>query len=141
MDHLLARIPFKPLSVIYTVLILLLVTLPINGDDQPLGQLDDTFILQIRLDYVSHALLFVPWTVLVCRGWQVSLRRGREQAAWLAGCLGFGVFCEYIQWPLTYRAFTINDLISNILGILLGFVFVRSWGRRKSDQPLSRPTA
>ncbi len=116
------------MAVAYTGIVLLLVALPINGEDQFLGKLNDNYVLQIRLDYISHVLLFIPWVMFVWLGWD-WLKKGRQiQLGLLAASVGFAVACECIQWPLTYRTFNINDLVSNSLGILLGYLLLRTTG-------------
>jgi glycopeptide antibiotics resistance protein len=119
--HLLRR-----LAVAYTGIVLLLVTLPINGEDQFLGKLNDNYVLQIRFDYISHALLFIPWVVLVWLGWDWLTKSKPMQMGLLTVSFGFAIACECIQWPLTYRTFNINDLVSNSLGILLGYLLLRT---------------
>lgn len=115
----------RKVTLVYTVAILLLVTLPINGDDQFLGNLNDTYILRLRLDYLFHSLLFIPWVVLGAYGWEFHNRK--KTSVWLAylGALLFSVLCEYVQLPLPYRTFNINDLVSNMLGVTLGFLISR----------------
>lgn len=124
MNFLLPTDTIKKLAWVYTVLILLLVALPINGDDQFLGKLNDNYVLEIRLDYISHAFLFVPWVLLISYGWGF---RGRSQKWWTVSfllALLFAAFCEYLQLLLPYRTFNINDLVSNCLSILLGYLLV-----------------
>ncbi|WP_020601246.1 VanZ family protein [Spirosoma panaciterrae] len=118
---------YKKLAIVYTVLILLLVTLPINGEDQFLGKLNDNYVLQIRYDYISHAVLFIPWIILVWWGWAIATTPKSKQLAVGVGGLSFAIFCEYLQLPLTYRTFNINDLLANSLGIGLGLLFLWLW--------------
>jgi glycopeptide antibiotics resistance protein len=118
----------RRLAIAYTGLVLLLVTLPINGEDQFLGKLNDNYVLQIRFDYISHALLFIPWVVLVWLGWGWLNKTTPTQMGLLVASFGFAIASECIQWPLTYRTFNINDLVSNSLGILLGYLLLRSTG-------------
>jgi len=100
---------------VYTGAILLLVTLPINGEKQLLGKLNDNYILQIRLDYFSHALMFIPWVLLV-------MNAGKADGRYLALMLAFAAFAEIIQWVVPYRTFNINDLAANVLGVILGIL-------------------
>lgn len=127
MNPLLPKTICRKLAYGYTIMILLLVTLPINGEDQFLGKLNDNYVLQIRLDYISHCFLFAPWILLIWWGWEVSNKSRNGQFLCLLAALTFAIGCEYIQLPLTYRRFNINDLFSNSLGVLLGFLFVWSW--------------
>jgi VanZ family protein len=116
---------FKALLGIYTVGILLLVILPINGKDQVFGHLNDTYIINIRLDYISHFLLFIPWVTIV------YLTFGKESAFLnfdtytLISLLTFAAFAEFIQYYLPYRTFNINDLLANVFGVLLGTLLAK----------------
>lgn len=105
----------KKLAWLYTGAILLLVTLPINGEEQLLGKLNDNYVLQIRLDYASHALMFIPWALLV-------MNTGKADGRYLALMLAFAAFAEIIQWVVPYRTFNINDLAANVLGVVLGIL-------------------
>ena len=116
------------LAIAYTGVVLLLVTLPINGDDQFLGKLNDNYVFQIRFDYISHVLLFIPWVLFVWLGWDWLNKPKWVQLGLLTASVGFAVACECIQWPLTYRTFNINDLVSNVLGILMGYLLLQTTG-------------
>jgi glycopeptide antibiotics resistance protein len=102
---------FKNLFKVYSVFILLLVTLPINGTN---SFLNNTYIIEIRLDYLLHAALFIPFIFVLRKAWPVKLF-----SALLYGIL-FATFGEGIQYFLPYRSFNINDLLANNLGIILG---------------------
>lgn len=119
----------KKVAVGYTVLILLLVALPINGEDQFLGRLNDNYVLQIRFDYISHVLMFVPWVLIGAYGWQLQRKSSIRIALSFVLALLFAVLCEYLQLLLPYRTFNINDLMSNSLGVLLGFLLFWAWVR------------
>jgi len=93
--------------------ILILVFLPLNGNKT---FLNNTFIIMIRLDYIFHILLFLPFALLL----QQSMNTKIITSLFL-GCL-FASFCEIIQYFLPYRAFNINDLLANFLGIFLGVI-------------------
>ena len=134
MNPLLSRPICRKLAYGYTILILLLVTLPLNGEDQFLGKLNDNYVLQIRLDYISHAFLFTPWTVLIWWGWEFSVKSRKSKFLCLLAALAFAIGCEYIQLPLTYRTFNINDLLANSLSVLFGFLFVWSWQKLRPIQ-------
>jgi glycopeptide antibiotics resistance protein len=116
---------FKVLLAIYTVGIILLVVLPINGKDQVFGHLNDTYIIKIRLDYISHFVLFNPWVSIV------YLNFGKESAFLkfdsytLFSLLAFAIFSEFIQYYLPYRTFNINDLLANVFGVLLGILLAK----------------
>lgn len=116
----------RKITLTYTLAIVLLVTLPINGDDQLLGNLNDTYVLRLRLDYLFHCLLFLPWVVLGAYGWDMHNRTSTSRWLVAGGAVVFAVLCEYVQLPLPYRTFNINDLAANALGVVLGILISRS---------------
>ncbi|MBD2752591.1 VanZ family protein [Spirosoma validum] len=138
MNQWFSKAHLRILAAVYTVMILLLVTLPINGEDQVLGKLNDNYVLQVRYDYISHTLLFIPWTVLMWWGYSLRLKTNKEQRIWFAAVLGFAIACEYIQLPLTYRTFNVNDLLANLLGVLLGFLLARGLSKSNVEQQPKR---
>ena len=95
---------------LYSLVIVLLVTLPINSA----GELNNITILHFRGDYFLHALLFVPWAIFY-----PAMRSGL--LIWLLLGLIFAAACESVQYLLPYRAFNVNDLAANILGIASGW--------------------
>jgi glycopeptide antibiotics resistance protein len=85
----------------------------------PLG--NDPFLSRVtvvdilRLDYLLHALLFIPLVSL----WRFGLP-GHSWWIVVAGGLSLAAFCELIQLWVPYRGYNINDLIGNMTGMLLG---------------------
>jgi glycopeptide antibiotics resistance protein len=96
---------------LYCLIIILLVTLPINTT----GELNDVTIISFRGDYFFHVILFLPWPLF-----QLILKD--QLGVWIIMGLIFAIGSELIQLILTYRAFNINDLIANSLGIFIGFI-------------------
>lgn len=96
----------------YLFVIILLVTLPLNSS----GSLNDIKIVSFRADYFFHALLFVPWAFFLPL-------TSHKQYRWFVYGLMFATAAEAIQYLLPYRAYNINDLLANILGIGLGLLF------------------
>lgn len=88
-----------------------MVSLPINSA----GELNNVTIISFRGDYFFHALLFVPWAFF---------RAGFRMNVWAWSALGlvFAAGSEGLQYLLPYRAYNINDLVSNMLGIVLGLL-------------------
>lgn len=97
----------------YIVLILLMVFLPLNTS----GELNNMNIVTFRGDYFFHSLMFIPWAFFY------SIFR-HHSAWWLLIGLVFASLCEVVQYPLPYRSWNINDLFSNVLGVVLGFIAV-----------------
>ena len=111
----------KKIAISYTVVIIILSILPINSGD---SVLNDRFILSIRLDYMVHFALFIPWMLLI---WIFTGARFNDTPVkafgWVLAGLILAVSSEYLQYFLPYRAFNINDLAANSMGVLLGSVF------------------
>ena len=97
---------------LYIGAILLLVTLPINSA----GELNNVTILRFRGDYFFHALLFVPWAFF-----RPVFRFANLH--WLLMGLLFAAGSEGIQYLLPYRAYNVNDLVANKLGVVAGMLF------------------
>lgn len=94
---------------IYLICVLLLSVLPINSA----GELNNITILKFRGDYFLHSLMLVPWMIFLL--WIKS-----RWWLWLLSGLLFAVFIEGIQYFLPYRAYNINDLVANIVGVGIG---------------------
>jgi len=89
--------------------------LPINRGE---SLLNDTYIVHIRLDYLAHMLVFLPFLFLFRRVTSLGV-----VPSLILGAL-FAAFSEYIQYLLPYRAFNINDLMGNLAGIIAGLVLL-----------------
>ena len=115
------RIP-RILFLLYCFAIILLTVLPIDGES---SSLNNTYFVTIRLDYLLHSLVFLPFLPLAT--YSISITSGnlkptiRIPLLIIIGIL-FAIITEVIQHFLPYRTFNINDLIANTLGVLLGFL-------------------
>ena len=118
----------------YTILLVLLAVLPINSSG---SSINHTFIVSIRLDYLLHFAIFIPWVFLLQKVTQLNLRSfPAKTLGWLVVGVLFALSTEAIQYPLPYRAFNINDLLANGLGVVLGFVFFISYWSVVGSSPL-----
>lgn len=116
------RIP-QILFLFYCILLLLLAVLPLNGKSSPINHI---FIVEIRLDYLLHAVVFLPWMSLICFAfiqWERKIL-SKKAVTWLILGLCAAFFTEGVQYYLPYRSFNINDLLANELGILLGLPLI-----------------
>jgi len=102
----------KLLLWIYLVAMLLLVVLPINSPEK--STLNDNYTFGIRWDYLLHAIVYIPLPVLLALNKKINFWIGLLLALILAS--GF----EFMQMALSYRAFNINDLVANLIGVGLG---------------------
>ena len=107
---------------IYLISLFLLAILPINGVSSPLN---NTYIVHLRLDYLAHGIVFVPWMAIASRGVKFEKPEGwvwRFLVLLLAGII-YAAICELVQLPLTYRTFNVNDMIGNATGVVVGIPF------------------
>ncbi len=119
----------------YTVILLLLAVLPINSSG---NVINNTFVVSIRLDYLIHFAIYIPWMILI---WLLTGSGFRKETGrtlqWIILALLFAMANEAVQFFLPYRAFNINDLLANGVGVLLGAMvfFVR---RQPPGRPVTR---
>ncbi len=106
---------------ICTTVIILLCVLPINSSG---SSLNNVYLISIRLDYLAHFILFIPWMFLLKKYSKMSFNKNIVKTTLLIiiGLL-FAFSSELIQYYLPYRAFNINDLIANGIGIGIGAIF------------------
>ncbi|MDP3462570.1 MAG: VanZ family protein, partial [Bacteroidales bacterium] len=64
-------------------------------------------------DYFFHILMFLPWAFF-------SGVFKMKKIYWVLIGLLFAAGSEGLQYLLPWRAFNVNDLLANMLGILLG---------------------
>ena len=104
----------KHITFIYLLILLLGAVLPLNSVSSPLN---DNYTLHIRWYYLLHALIYIPLPVLL----GLSLKKGSWiRIALLA--LPATVLFEALQLVIPYRAFNINDLIANGVGVIIGLI-------------------
>lgn len=109
----------KFIAISYILSLFILAVLPINGKE---SAVNGTYVFQLRLDYLIHILLFLPWmTILLFNFKDASAKFFLfRPLAWLS--LGFILvfITEGIQYFIPYRAFNARDLFSNSLGLIIG---------------------
>lgn len=109
----------KFMAISYVLLLFILAVLPINGKE---SAVNGTYVFQLRLDYLIHILLFLPWMIILLfnlKDASVNFFLFRP-LIWLI--LGFVlvITTEGIQYFIPYRAFNARDLFSNSLGLIVG---------------------
>jgi VanZ family protein len=117
-----------PLAITYLTGVFILSIIPVNG---PGSGMNDIYVVQLRLDYLLHALLFLPAPAFVWGlRFKVQCLKVKGWGLIYTGVFSllFAVLCEVIQLPLSYRAFNINDLLANLAGALTGMlIFLRKY--------------
>ena len=117
----------------YLIVLILLVAAPLNGFNTALN---NTTVIYLRPDYLMHALLFLPLALL----WQLSFPGHR---LWLVLIIGLflAASLEGLQYLLPYRAWNVNDLMSNGVGVALGMGLCWAAGYVRSEKNISRAKA
>ena len=105
---------------IYVLLIIIFTVIPIGNSHQ----LENTFIINFRLDYILHALEFIPWAFF-------CMMMRRDTWLWFALGILFAIGTEVLQCAIPYRSFNINDMIANIIGIGIGFFVFMIFAKEK----------
>lgn len=103
------------------------------GSVAPFGEtsrsLSSIHVLSFRLDYLLHALVFIPFYPL----WRWA-RPGHRWWLVLGGGLAVAWLAEWVQLYLPYRAYNINDLLANMAGVLLGAALLEAWRSLRADK-------
>ena len=99
----------------------------------PLGMgstaLNNNYTFHVRADYLLHSLFYIPLPVILL------LSRWGRRAGWIQVIL-FSIIVvvlfETVQMLVPYRAFNINDLIANGIGVVIGFILFAVFGTKLS---------
>jgi glycopeptide antibiotics resistance protein len=105
------------LSYLYPAFVLLISILPVNGPNSPMN---DTYVVQLRLDYLLHGLLFLPVPFFLSHIARGARFYGHKLLMTFFLSLLFAILCELIQEPIPWRTFNINDLLANVAGVVAG---------------------
>jgi VanZ family protein len=110
---------YRILFFTYTALLVVVAFLPINSTET----VNNIFIISMRMDYILHFVLFLPWVFLLRMVTNKTFKTApyKTLALIFLGVL-FAFSTEFVQYFLSYRTFNINDLIANGLGVVLGAV-------------------
>ncbi|MDO9256314.1 MAG: VanZ family protein [Bacteroidales bacterium] len=113
----------------YLFFLILMALLPINSTTNT--TLTDVFVINIRLDHLLHATLFIPWAFLYI----VTFRPVKWDEKLLLVIYGLlmASATEGVQYFLTYRSYNINDMIANWTGVVVGMGLVVGWRKVNSE--------
>lgn len=112
---------------VYFLLLAILMWAPVGVVGVPLNN----FVLGIRLDHLLHASVYIPCTFFLFDFFSKTMPFSRPRTVVLLFGILIGIVTETGQYLLPYRGFDINDLISNALGVSLGFLVVKLYSMRK----------
>ena len=107
------------LLILYLLALLAMMTVPLGTT-----VLSDTFVFELRLDYLVHVLAFLPLVVL----WRLGFP---GHSLWVIVAVGIvlAVGLEGVQYLLPYRSWNVNDAVGNMIGVGIGFwvLGIRGW--------------
>ena len=122
----------KKLLLFYIAIVFLLSVLPINGNNEKINHI---FILNLRFEYLIHALMYIPLGYLIMSYLQSrGIFSNYTFFKSLLWALVFASVMEYIQFFTFWRAFNINDLVANILGVVCGYLLLLLVKKKGSRQ-------
>ena len=113
---------WRKLSLLLYPLVMVVVLVADLGDPT---KWNDGRVGPFRLDLIVHLLLFLPWGVLARYLWAPSFRTGIFSSfiglmlIWLFLAVGL----ESVQYFLSYRIFSWEDMGINIGGLMIGSLF------------------
>ena len=108
----------------YLLTVVLLMVLSLNS-----GEINNIFILHLRADYLLHTALFLPWAFL-------RYRTEQSPVSWFFWGILLASASEGIQYLLPFRAFNINDVLANFIGICLSTGLWWAFGKIKKQKSI-----
>jgi VanZ family protein len=102
----------------YLLAILVLAVFPFSATG--MTSVNKIHVVSFRLDHILHFLAFMP--VYPLGIWVLSLPTFPKRLMLLIMGLLFAALAEYVQYFIDYRAYNPTDLLSNIGGVLLGWM-------------------
>ncbi|MEI6489170.1 MAG: VanZ family protein [Bacteroidota bacterium] len=83
---------------------------------------DHTYYFQIRLDHIYHILFFSPWMSIGYCLFTKRFNHFSSTLTWFIFGLLLASCTEGIQFFLSYRTFTLLDLLSNFSGVIISWL-------------------
>jgi len=114
------RFSSNSLTYIYIFILFLGSVVPIGNHASDI--LMDNYTLDIRWDYLLHALIYLPLPLIMFYGRRSIAGSGAIRLIFLS--VFIPVLFEILQMVIPYRSFNINDMMANCFGVVLGWVLV-----------------
>jgi VanZ family protein len=105
---------------LYLMILFLGATLPINGTD---SALNNNYLLNIRWDYLLHALIYIPLYPLLLLS-QRNKSKTKINLILLTLSIIIAISLEAIQYIIPWRAFNVNDMVGNVVGVGIGIITI-----------------
>jgi glycopeptide antibiotics resistance protein len=112
------RFSRKSIVYIYILILFLGSVVPIGNRSSDI--LMDNYTLDIRWDYLLHAILYLPLPLILMYG--LRHFKSRVMIRIILISILIPVLFEFIQMGVPYRNFNINDLMANSIGVILGWI-------------------
>jgi len=113
---------------VYLMTLVVVTLIPLGGMSTSMS---DTDIAGLRLDYLVHALVFIPFVPL----WKLVRSRTSLWLILVAGIL-VAAAAEGSHYILPYRGYNILDLLANVSGVIIGGIgYQVTTGFRKRFRP------
>jgi len=117
------------------LLLWVLASLPANSLER-IQVTPESALLQIVLsDPCMHATTFAVLATLLTWGFERGRRRRVPCATGATLALGYGFLIELYQWALPWRAFGLDDLAWNAVGVIAGLALAWLWFHIRRPAP------
>ncbi|RTL60780.1 MAG: hypothetical protein EKK37_01095 [Sphingobacteriales bacterium] len=121
---------YKKIFWFFTSLVVIQSFLPINS---PESVLNNNYILSIRLDHIAHMCLLLVWALLFKLAWFPTQRLTLKNfVVFTVAGLVLAALSEVVQLVVPYRSFTMKDLFSNCVGVIIGIPVILLFRTGKS---------
>ncbi len=118
---------------IYLLIVTVITVIPLGGTS---ASLNNITVLSFRLDYLLHALVFIPMVPV----WRLAF----PNHPWyiiIPIAILLAILAEGTHYYLPYRAYNVNDLMGNVAGAILGIipaVVIDGFQKRPSQKAVSK---
>ena len=123
------------LTSVYIIILFVAAVVPLNSGSIVLN---NNYTMHIRWDYLLHVIVYLPMPFLM------GFSQKKRELLWIRVIvisLLITALFEAVQLVVPYRAFNINDMLANALGVLIGLLpAILVWRRfsgsgRSADSP------
>ncbi|MBI1781989.1 MAG: VanZ family protein [Sphingobacteriales bacterium] len=91
--------------------------------------------MSFRLDHIVHMCLLLVWALLFKLAWFPSQRLTlKNYLVFTAAGLVLAALSELVQLVIPYRSFTMTDLYSNCIGVIIGIPVILLFRTGKSTK-------
>ena len=118
-----------PILITYLIALVLLNTLPINGSN---SALNNNYTHGLRWDYLGHALLLMPLFPLLMLKYNSLQPYTSSILLFFTISIAIAATLEGTQYFIPWRAFNLNDMMANGVGVLISIITLVGISRSKN---------